>query len=83
LEARQAVPKHPRASASQGEPSQKKARKGSEVAVSSQIPEVIPSSTEEQEEEEEEEEEEVASFLCPWGLRSKGPAILLEVEPAG
>jgi len=59
---RQAVPKHARASASQDEPSQKKARKGFEAAVSTQMPKVIPSDTEEQEEE---EEEDAASSLCP------------------
>jgi len=53
---RQVVPKRPRASASQGEPSPKKVRKGSEAAVSAQMPEIIPYGTEEQEEEEEEEE---------------------------
>ena len=40
------------------------------------MPEVLPSGMEEQEEEEEEEEEEVASSLHPWGLRSRGPAVL-------
>ena len=53
---RPAMPKHPRASASQDEPSPKKFRKGSEAEVSAQMREVIPPGTEEQEEEEEEEE---------------------------
>jgi len=56
---RQSVPKRPRTSASQGKPSQKKARKGFEATVSAQMPEVLPSGTEEQEE----EEEEAASSL--------------------
>jgi len=42
------MPKHPRASASQGERSQKKARKGSEAITSAQMTEIIPSGTEEQ-----------------------------------
>ena len=46
--------KRPRASASQGEPSPKKARKESKAEVSTQMPEIIPPGTEEQEEEEEE-----------------------------
>ena len=48
---RYVVPKRPRTFASQGEPSPKKARKGSEATVSAQIPEIIPPGTEEQEEE--------------------------------
>ena len=44
---RHAVFKHPRASASQGEPSQKKARKGSEAIASAQMPEIISSDTKE------------------------------------
>jgi len=44
---RQAVSKRPQGSASQGEPNQKKARKGSEAAPSAQMPEIIPSDTEE------------------------------------
>ena len=75
---RHAVPKRPRASASQGEPSPKKVRKGSEAEVSAQMPETIPPGTEEQEEE---EEEEAVLALCPRGLRSRGPAILAEGEP--
>ena len=57
------MPKHPRASASQGEPSPKKARRGSEAEVSALMPEIIPSSIEEQEEEEEEEEIVLALHL--------------------
>jgi len=57
------VSKRPRASASQGEPSLKKIRKGSEATVSAQIPEVLPSGMEEQEE----DEKEAASSLCPLG----------------
>jgi len=76
---RQAVPKCPRASASKDEPSQKKARKGSEAAALAQVPEIIPSGVEEQEE----EEEEAVSNLHPWGLRSRDPAVLTKVEPAG
>jgi len=80
---RQAVSKRPRASASQGEPSLKKAKKGSEVKTLTQMPEVIPPSAEEQEGEEEEEEEEAVPTLHSQGLRSRGPAILAEGEPAG
>ena len=42
--AQQAVPKRPRSFASQGEPSPKKARKGSEAEASARILEVIPPS---------------------------------------
>ena len=79
--ARLAVPKRPRSSASQGEPSPKKARKGSEVEVSAQMPEIIPPGTKEQEEEE--EEEEAVLTLHPRGLWSKGPTILAEGKPVG
>ena len=58
------MPKHPRASASQGEPSPKKVKKGSEAEALAQTPEMIPPRIEEQEEEEE-EEEEVVLTLCP------------------
>jgi len=40
---------------------------------------VIPSGTEEQEE----EEEEAVPTLHPRGLCNRGPAVLIEVEPAG
>ena len=70
--------KRSRGSASQGEPSPKKVRKGSEIAVSAQMPKVFPSGTEEQE-----EEEEAAFSLRPWGLRSREPMFLPNVEPAG
>ena len=43
--------------------------------------EVIPPGAEKQEEEE--EEEEAAVTLHPQGLRSRGPVILAEGEPAG
>ena len=79
---RQVVSKRTRASASLGEPSQKKTRKGSDAASSAQVFEIIPSSIEGKEEEEEEEEEEV-SALRPWGLRSRGPVVLAKVESAG
>jgi len=46
------------------------------------MPKIIPSGTEDQEEEEEKEEETVLA-LRPRSLRSRGPAVLLEVEPAG
>jgi len=49
---RHAVPKCPRASATHGEPSPKKVRKGSEIVVSVQMPEIIPYGTEEYKEEE-------------------------------
>ena len=75
------MPKHPRASTSQGEPSAKKARKGSEAVVSVQMPKIIPSGTEEQEEEEEEDEAVLA--FRPRGLRSRGPVVLAEAESAG
>ena len=78
---RQAVPKRPRASASQGEPSQKKGRKESEAIASAQMPEINSSGTEEQKEEE--EEEETASSLRPRGLRDKGPAVWAKEEPTG
>ena len=43
------------------------------------MPEVVPPGAEEHEE----EEEEVAALtLCPRGLRSRGPAILIEGEPS-
>ena len=70
--------KHPCGSTSQGEPSPKKARKGSEAEASTQMPEIIPPGAEEQEEE---EEKEAAPTLHPRGLRSRGPAILAEGEP--
>ena len=77
---RQAVSKRHRASTSQGEPSSKKVKKGSEAEASARMPEVIPPGAEEQEE----EEEEVAALtLCPRGLRSRGPAILAKGEPIG
>ena len=44
------------------------------------MPEVIPPRAEEQEEE---EEEESVPTLRSRGLRSRGPAILAEGEPAG
>ena len=50
------------------------------------MPKVTPPVAEEQEEEEEEEEEEegeATPTLHPRGLRSRGPAILAEGEPAG
>ena len=78
---RHVMPKRPRASASQGEPSPKKARKGSEGEASARMPKIIPPGTEEREEEE--EEEEVVLTLRPRGLHSRGPAILAEGEPAG
>ena len=53
---RHVVPKHPRASAFQGKPSPKKARKGSEAEASARMPEVNSLGAEEQEREEEEEE---------------------------
>ena len=76
---RQAVTKRPWASVSKGEPSQKKTRKGFEASASAQVPRIILSGTEEQEE----EKEEVVSALRPRGLRSRGPAVLMEVKPAG
>ena len=76
-----AVPKRPRVSASQGEPSQKKAKKGSEAKASAWMPKVIHLGAEEQEGEEEEEEEAIPT-LHPRGLRSRCPAILAEGEPA-
>ena len=72
----------PCGSTSQSEPSLKKAKRGSEVEVLTQMPEVVPPSAEEQEEEEEEEEEEVPT-LRSRGLRSRGLAILAEGEPVG
>jgi len=78
---RHALPKHPRASASYGEPSSKKARKGSEAEDLARMPEIIPPSTEEQEEEE--EEEEAVFAIHPRGLRSRSPTIFAEGEPAG
>ena len=53
--ARQIVSKRPRVSTSQGEPSPKKAKKGSKAEAPARMPEVIPPGAEEQEEEEEEE----------------------------
>jgi len=44
------------------------------------MPEIIPSITEEQEEE---EEKYAATSLPPRGMRSRGPAVLAKVEPAG
>jgi len=49
------VSKRPRASVSLGEPSSKKAKKGSEAETLARMPEVIPPGAEEHEEEEEEE----------------------------
>jgi len=43
------------------------------------MPEVLPYGMEEQEE----EEEEAASSLRPWGLRSRGPAVLAEAKFVG
>jgi len=63
--ARQVVSKHPRASTSLGEPSPKKAKKGSEVETSARMPEVIPPVAEEQEREEEEEEDEAVQLFTP------------------
>ena len=42
------------------------------------MPEIISSGTEEQKEE---EEEEAVLALRPRGLRSRGPVVLMEVEP--
>jgi len=61
--AQHVVSKRPRASTSQGKPSPKKAKKGSEAETSARMPEIIPPGAEEQEEEE--EEEEAAPTLCP------------------
>ena len=61
---------------------QRKAKKGFEAEALTWMPEVIPRGVEEQEEEEEEEEETVLTFHSQ-GLRSRGPAILVEGEPAG
>ena len=61
-------------------PSLKKTRKGSEAEVSAQMPEIISPGNEEQEEEE--EEDAVLAFRSR-GLRSRGPAVLAEAEPAG
>ena len=47
--------KHHRASTSLGEPSPKKAKKGSEAEASARMPKEIPPGAEEHEEEEEEE----------------------------
>ena len=60
--------------------SQKKVRKESKAEASAQMPEVIPSGTKEQDEEE--EEEKAVLSLHPRCLRSRGPAVLPEVEPA-
>jgi len=46
------------------------------------MPEVVPPGAKEQEKEEEKEEEAVPT-LRSRGLRSRGPAILAEGEPAG
>jgi len=67
-----------RASASQDEPSLKKAKKGSEAEVSARMPEKIPHDAKEQEEE---VEEEAVPTLHPRGLRSRGTVILAEGEP--
>ena len=80
---RHVVSKRPRASASLGKPSPKKAKKGSKAEALAWMPEVIPLGTEEQEEKEEEEEEEAVPTLRSRGLRSRGPAILAEGELAG
>jgi len=63
------VVKRSRGSSSQGEPSPKKAKEGSEVEAS--MPKAVPACAEEQGEEEEEEEE--VPVLHSRGLRSKGP----------
>ena len=81
--AQQVVSKRPRASTSLGEPSLKKAKKGSEAEASARMPEVILPGAEEQEREEEEEEEEAVPTLRSRGLHSRGPAILAKGEPAG
>ena len=76
--------KRPRGSTSQGEPSPKKVRRGSEAETltqSTQMPEVVPLGDKKQEEEE--EEEEAVPTLRSRSLRSRGPAILAEEEPAG
>jgi len=78
--ARQVVSKHHGASTSLGEPSPKKAKKGSEAEASARMSEVIPPGAEEQEEE---EEEEATPTLRPRCLHSKSPAILTEGDPAG
>jgi len=77
------VPKRPRAATSHGEPSPKKAKKGSEADAPTQMPEVIPSGAEEHQEDEEEEEGEATPILRPHRLRSTSPAILTKEEPAG
>ena len=46
------------------------------------MPEIIPSGTKQKEEEEEEEEEKAVPAIRPWGLRSRGPVILMKVKPA-
>jgi len=77
------VAKRPRGSTSQGEPSPKKVRRGSEAETltqSTQMPEVVPLGDKKQEEEE--EEEEAVPTLRSRGLRSRGSAILAEGEPA-
>ena len=55
--------KRPRASASQGEPNLKKAKKGSEAEALARMAEVLPPGAKEQEREEEEEEEEAVPTL--------------------
>ena len=64
--------KRPRGSTSQGEPSPKKVRRGSEAETltqSTQMPEVVPLGDKKQEEE---EEEEAVPTLRSRGLRSRG-----------
>ena len=68
------VPKRPRAPASQGEPSPKKARKEFVAEASARMPKVNPPGAEELEGEE--EEEEAIPTIRLRGLRSRGPAIL-------
>jgi len=65
--ARQVVSKRPRATTSQGKPSPKKAKKGSEAEAPARMPEVILPGAVEQEEEEE-EGGEATPTLRLWGL---------------
>jgi len=58
----QVMAKRPRGSTSRGEPSPKKANRGSEARASTQMSEVVSPGAEEQEEEEEEEEEAVPTL---------------------
>ena len=59
--------KRTRASASEGEPSRKKTRKGSEAVASTQVSEIILSGIEEQKEEEEEAVTTLRSRGCAAG----------------